>query len=90
MKTILKEEIFKNENFQPEKDVNSNFLTYEFFKGGEEFICSDLKPDFIIKKIPKENFLKIIDERKIMFNHDPIYNSLKNIEYNSLFNTFFF
>ena len=59
---ILKNEVFKNEEFIPEEreyDIFEEFTDELNIKTEEK-----IEPDFIVKKITKENFGKIIENYK--------------------------
>ena len=63
---IFKEDIFKNESVFIEKDNNNIFKKYIMpdFNIEPNII---IQPDFIVKNIKKENFIKILNENEHMF-----------------------
>ena len=63
---IFKDDIFKNENVIIEEGENNIFKKYiaDDFKFSLSF---DIHPDFIVKNIKKENFIKILNDNRHMF-----------------------
>ena len=78
---ILENDIFKGEQFFKEENINNNFLVYKFFEDLNKAILTDIKPDFIVKKVPIKNFMRIINDRKNCFRYDFDYEQFKNKEY---------
>ena len=81
---ILEEHIFKNEKFLPENnnqniDIFPNFLKEKKITYND-FLFSSIKPDFIIRSIPKANFIKIFNMQDYMFKYDENFNNLDNID----------
>ena len=81
---ILEEHIFKNEKFLPENnnqniDIFPNFLKEKKITYNN-FLFSSIKPDFIIRSIPKANFIKIFNMQDYMFKYDENFNNLDNID----------
>lgn len=78
---ILEKDIFRDEKYIGEKKENYNYLMNLFIKNAKENNFLGIKPDFIIEKIPKENFLKIMENLNYIFNYDKNFNSFINSDY---------
>ena len=79
---LLKSDLFKDFNFQEENYV---YDLIKYFPDLKKIALNekiDIRPDFIIKDIPKDNFIELINKNSFMFRHDKDLNSrLENINY---------
>ena len=64
---IMEKDIFKDSEFHKEKNSIFDFVFENYYQIDYNLLKKgDIIPDFFVHKIPKEKFLKILDERKYM------------------------
>ena len=74
---ILKNEIFQNIDFYEE---NTSIILTKLFPESKK-IENKIVPDFLIPKIPKDIFLKIVKKYDYMFRYDEKWNSLDDYKF---------
>ena len=67
--------------------MEPNSLIFNFInrKDKKEKLFSDMKPDFIINNISKDNLVQIMKDREYMFRYDADFNNLENINFIFIF-----